>query len=278
MKMKVLRRKTGSRQGHKVWRSLRARFNEFIVSKLISGAAGRRWSATAWSTERHHALPGFRARSRSRWQRSKLAQSGKYDAVICLGAVIRGCDEPLRARCAARRAKGIAQVGLQTGVPVHVRRPDHREHRAGDRACRHEGGQQGRRRGDGGAGAGQSAAADLTRKGDAVPLRRAPVPEKPGAITPSPLHSRGGSGHVSRGRGVKVRQSWTFMGIFTRRSAERLSYLFCRRQNAAGDCARRGAKRHASGVPFPLFSRCFLFILTCLFLYIMYIPVALYEL
>ena len=47
-------------------------------------------------------------------------------------------------------------------------------------------------------------------------------------------------------------------------------------------CGRRlrpkGAKRHAFGVPFPLFSRCFLFILICLFLYIMYIPVALYEL
>ena len=47
-------------------------------------------------------------------------------------------------------------------------------------------------------------------------------------------------------------------------------------------CGRRlrpeGAKRHAFGVPFPLFFCCFLFILACLFLYIMYIPVALYEL
>jgi len=40
----------------------------------------------------------------------------------------------------------------------------------------------------------------------------------------------------------------------------------------------KGAKRHAFGVPFPLFFCCFLFIFACLFLYIMYIPVALYEL
>ena len=58
------------------------------------------------------------------------------------------------------------------------------------------------------------------------------------------------------GRGVKVRRSWTFTGNFMRRSAERLSCLFCRRQNAAGDCARRARKRHALGVPF-LF--CFLY-------------------
>ena len=54
------------------------------------------------------------------------------------------------------------------------------------------------------------------------------------------------------GRGIKVRQSWTFMGNLMRRSAERLSCLFCRRQNAAGNCARRAQKRHAFGVPFHL--------------------------
>ena len=92
----------------------------------------------------------------------------------------------------------------------------------------------------------------LFPRGTLSPLDTPPVPKKPGAITPSPLHGRGGSGHVSRGRGIKVRQSWTFMGNFMRRSAERLSCLFCRRQNAAGNCARRAQKRHAVGVPFRL--------------------------
>ena len=164
-------------------------------------------------------------------------------------------------------AKGIAQVGLRDRRAGNVRRHHHREHRAGDRACRHEGGQQGRRRGDGGAGAGQSAAADLTLGGTLSPLDTPPVPEKPGAITPSPLHSRGGSGHVSRGRGIKVRQSWTFMGIFTRRSAERLSYLFCRRQNAAGDCARRARKGTPLACLFHYFlAVSFLFLLACSFI------------
>ena len=72
-------------------------------------------------------------------------------------------------------------------------------------------------------------------RGDRSPLDTPSVPEKPPGIPPSPLHGRGGSGHVSRGSEVKVRQSWTFTGIFMRRSAERLSCLFCRRQNAAGD-------------------------------------------
>ena len=47
----------------------------------------------------------------------KLAQSGKYDAVICLGAVIRGSTSHYELVC-NETAKGIAQVGLQTGVPV----------------------------------------------------------------------------------------------------------------------------------------------------------------
>ena len=47
----------------------------------------------------------------------KLAQSGKYDAVICLGAVIRGSTSHYDLVC-NEAAKGIAQVNLQTGVPV----------------------------------------------------------------------------------------------------------------------------------------------------------------
>ena len=47
----------------------------------------------------------------------KLAESGKYDAIVCLGAVIRG-ETPHFDYVAAESAKGIAQVGLQTGIPI----------------------------------------------------------------------------------------------------------------------------------------------------------------
>jgi len=47
----------------------------------------------------------------------KMAESGKYDAVICLGAVIRGAT-PHFEYVSAEAAKGIAQVSLKTGVPV----------------------------------------------------------------------------------------------------------------------------------------------------------------
>jgi 6,7-dimethyl-8-ribityllumazine synthase len=47
----------------------------------------------------------------------KLAESGKYDAVICLGAVIRGATPHFDYVC-AEASKGIAQVSMQTGVPV----------------------------------------------------------------------------------------------------------------------------------------------------------------
>ena len=47
----------------------------------------------------------------------KLAESGKYDAVICLGAVIRGSTSHYDYVC-AEVSKGIAQVSMQTGLPV----------------------------------------------------------------------------------------------------------------------------------------------------------------
>src|SRR5205085_12026650 len=47
----------------------------------------------------------------------KLAQTGKWDAIICLGAVIRG-ETPHFDYIAAEVTKGIAQVSLQTGVPI----------------------------------------------------------------------------------------------------------------------------------------------------------------
>ncbi|MFZ5587684.1 MAG: 6,7-dimethyl-8-ribityllumazine synthase [Thermodesulfobacteriota bacterium] len=91
------------------------RFNDFIGSKLVEGAldALKRHGANsddiaiAW-------VPGaFEIPLVAR----KLAMSGKYDAVITLGAVIRG-STPHFDYVAAEVSKGVAHVGLETGVPV----------------------------------------------------------------------------------------------------------------------------------------------------------------
>ena len=52
-----------------------------------------------------------------RWWQKKLAKSGRFDAVICLGAVIRGAT-PHFEYISAEVSKGIANVGLETEVPV----------------------------------------------------------------------------------------------------------------------------------------------------------------
>ena len=88
-----------------------ARFNEFIVSKLISGARD--------GLVRHNVeddditlawVPGA-------VENPVMEKSGKYDAVICLGAVIRGATSHYDYVC-AEVSKGIASVSLETGVPV----------------------------------------------------------------------------------------------------------------------------------------------------------------
>lgn len=92
-----------------------ARFNEFITSKLLSGCidclirheAADEDLTVAW-------VPGaFEIPMAAK----KLAESGKYDAVICLGAVIRGATPHFDYVC-SEASKGIAQVSMQTGVPV----------------------------------------------------------------------------------------------------------------------------------------------------------------
>lgn len=92
-----------------------ARFNEFITSKLLSGCvdclirheAADEDLTVAW-------VPGaFEIPMAAK----KLAESGKYDSVICLGAVIRGATPHFDYVC-AEASKGIAQVSMQTGVPV----------------------------------------------------------------------------------------------------------------------------------------------------------------
>lgn len=92
-----------------------ARFNEFIVSRLLGGALDglKRHDVpedcidVAW-------VPGaFEIPIIA----SKMAASGKYDAVICLGAVIRGATSHYDYVC-SEVSKGIAAVSLQSGIPV----------------------------------------------------------------------------------------------------------------------------------------------------------------
>ncbi|AIK90986.1 6,7-dimethyl-8-ribityllumazine synthase [Glaesserella parasuis] len=92
-----------------------ARFNDFINDKLLSGAidtlvrhgASESDIDTAW-------VPGaFEIPLVAK----KMAESGKYDAVICLGTVIRGSTTHYDYVC-NEAAKGIGAVSVQTGVPV----------------------------------------------------------------------------------------------------------------------------------------------------------------
>ncbi len=92
-----------------------SRFNEFITKKLLEGAqdallrhgVNENDIDIAW-------VPGsFEIRLAAQ----KLAQTNKYDAVICLGAVIRGAT-PHFEYIAAEVTKGIAKVSLETGLPI----------------------------------------------------------------------------------------------------------------------------------------------------------------
>ncbi len=92
-----------------------SRFNEFISSRLLDGAedallrhgAREEDIEVAW-TPGSFEIPLIA---------QKMAQSKKYDAVICLGAIIRG-GTPHFDYVAAEASKGMAKVSLDTGVPV----------------------------------------------------------------------------------------------------------------------------------------------------------------
>ena len=92
-----------------------SRFNEIITNKLVGGAVDGlvrhgvedQNITTAW-------VPGaFEIPIAA----NKMAKSGKFDAVICVGAVIRGDTTHYDYVC-NEVAKGIAQTGLETGIPV----------------------------------------------------------------------------------------------------------------------------------------------------------------
>ena len=91
-----------------------ARFNEFITSKLLSGAedtlirhgANTDDITVAWVPGAFE-IPGVA---------KKMALSKKYDAIICLGAVIRGATSHYDYVC-SEVSKGVALVNMETGVP-----------------------------------------------------------------------------------------------------------------------------------------------------------------
>ncbi len=92
-----------------------ARFNEFITSKLLGGAvdaltrhgASEEDITVAW-------VPGA---FEIPLVAQKMANSKQYDAVICLGAVIRGSTSHYDYVC-AEVSKGVAHVGMDSGIPV----------------------------------------------------------------------------------------------------------------------------------------------------------------
>lgn len=92
-----------------------ARFNEFIVNKLVGGAMDALLRHDVREEDIDLAwVPGaFEIPLIAK----KMAESGKYDAVICLGAVIRGATSHYDLVC-NEAAKGIAHVSLDSGVPV----------------------------------------------------------------------------------------------------------------------------------------------------------------
>ena len=92
-----------------------ARFNEFITVKLLSGAIDGLIRHNVKEEEVDVAwVPGaFEIPLIA----SKMAKSGRYDAVICLGAVIRGSTTHYDYVC-NEVSKGVAHISLDTGIPV----------------------------------------------------------------------------------------------------------------------------------------------------------------
>ena len=92
-----------------------ARFNEFITSKLLGGAIDclKRENVSEDDIEVAWVPGAFEIPLIAR----KMAESGKYDAVIALGAVIRGATSHYDYVC-SEVSKGIAQVSMNAGIPV----------------------------------------------------------------------------------------------------------------------------------------------------------------
>jgi 6,7-dimethyl-8-ribityllumazine synthase len=107
-------------EGHLVAEGLKfgvvaGRFNEFITGKLLSGAldAFKRHGGAEEAVDIAWVPGAFEIP----FIAQKMAESGKYDAVITLGAVIRGSTPHFDYVC-SEAAKGVASAALKTGVPV----------------------------------------------------------------------------------------------------------------------------------------------------------------
>jgi 6,7-dimethyl-8-ribityllumazine synthase len=92
-----------------------SRFNDFISAKLIEGALDALTRAGA--DEKDITIAKVPGAFEIPLAAKRMARSGKVDAVICLGAVIRGAT-PHFEYISAEVSKGIAAVGLETEVPV----------------------------------------------------------------------------------------------------------------------------------------------------------------
>ncbi len=92
-----------------------SRFNSFISERLVEGALDAlvRHGADKGQIELLRVPGAFEIPLAAR----KMVDTGRFDAVICLGAVIRG-STPHFDYVAAEVSKGVASVGLETGVPV----------------------------------------------------------------------------------------------------------------------------------------------------------------
>ena len=92
-----------------------SRWNDFLTARLVEGAldALERLGADEGAVE-HFRVPGS---FEIPLVAHKLAQSGRFDAIVCLGTVIRG-QTPHFEYVAGEVTKGIAQAALRTGVPV----------------------------------------------------------------------------------------------------------------------------------------------------------------
>lgn len=92
-----------------------SRFNDFIGGKLVGGAIDAlvRHGASERNVEVYKVPGAFEIPLTAK----KLALTQKYDAIICLGVVIRG-STPHFDYIAAEVSKGIATVGLETGTPI----------------------------------------------------------------------------------------------------------------------------------------------------------------
>lgn len=92
-----------------------SRFNDFIVDRLVGGAVD--YLTRNGAAKENLTLVRIPGAYEMPLAARKLAASGKYDAVVCLGAVIRGATPHFDYVC-NEAAKGIAQAMMETNVPI----------------------------------------------------------------------------------------------------------------------------------------------------------------